>query len=622
MRWLCSIFVMGLSFIGFSQDEHPLPPADANLSSYQLQQWNDDLEYYQNDPMSLCESDPNVLADHPLLTFQQAVNLTYYTHRSGCILDWGELGNIKGFSREWIEIAKPYFTLAQPQSGFRFLPKYYTAKLRLGFKVNGPVNKGTTTGAYPGPSFQDGGSLILKAQPYEIGLRWQRDAEEPWLSIQRGIWDYWSGYAIWRPTSSASFGIGSYRLGFGTGLLVGSAFGGRRISSLSDLHRRVSSSRMSASAMESGQWTGFTSVYHRYPIGIRVAIGRSKLDARIESDTISTLYSTGWHRTKSERAFRKTVEAWNSFVELSYSLNNFKLSGAFNYIKLSHPYGGRKEYGGTSLHLQYLLGALHIESETAIDSRGRFALIGSVSKAIDDHTIGLRIENITLDYQPHPIQHPPLLVSGNGVLSMQAFWQTRFYGGETSLLLFAGRGLQKRSTPLEKWGWEWKISKRIHSVLWSSTARQTVQEGTSYYVVQRLEFNTPNPMVSLRWNGNFNRVNAISQSYAVQAIYTLKSHQITGQIYAYNDAGTGHNTWLYTPTTSMQMRIAALSGRGVGVSLKWTWELTNQHSVQIASYSDERVGAIERGSGNDQSRGNRSFSIVIEYHWKLGNRNS
>lgn len=622
MQRLYSIVCLAITIVSGAQEVQTLPPADANLSSAQLIQWNDELEYYLSSPMSLCESDPNVLAQHPLLTFQQAVNLTYYTHRSGCMMDWGEFGNISGFDQEWIDMARPYFTLNRPESGFRYRPKYYKAKLRLGIKANGPSNLGIQSGNYHGPAFQDGGSFQITAHPYELGLRWQRDAGERWSNFSKGIWDHWSGYLAWRPSSKWTLGFGSYRLGFGGGLLVGNAFGGGRISSPKDIHRRVSNTRLSASAMESGQWAGIQSTFTHNGVTSQVAVGREKLDARLSNDTITTLYSTGLHRTESERNYQQSVRAFNAFVQISYSHVNYKISGCINHIQLSHAYHRTRDYGGASVQLQYLIGAIHLESEMTIDYHGRYALIGSVSKNIDDHHLGVRFENVSLGFQSHPIEKPRLLFSGDGSRAIQAFWHTRFQDGETSVLLFAGRALKNRSEPEVQNGWEWKIGKRLYSVNWSSSIRQRNRGGTTYYSVQQIELSSINPKISFRWNSHFARLTSISHSYALQVSYSGNSHQFTARFYTYNDAETGLNTWLYTPTTSMQMSVSALSGKGIGFNLKWNWEISNHHRIQLAAYTDERIGAQFRGSGNDQTKGKRTFAIMLEYHLRLGTRNS
>lgn len=577
-----------------------------------FQIWKEELQYYQENPMSLQQTDVQLLASHPLLTFQQAVNLAYYIDRSGYILDWGELGNIQGFTETWIINSKPYFTLDFPSKGPRFIPQSIQTGVKWGNSIRFPFSEGIVHGEYLGLPFRDFGSLSIKANPYRFEIRWDRDIGEPY---SKKLFDHWSGFLSWKPQSSLYIHLGNYALGFGSGLLVGNSFGSGRIRSALQIHKKVSMSRPSASFSEFDRWTGLLLEYHLSHWKFQFATGHQYLDAKIEHDTLRMLYSSGLHRTTTERERKHSARAWNHFASVEYGNSFLQIAQGFQWIQIKDPL--QKPIGGTSLHLQTLLENIQLEGEVSIDFQGKFASIISVSSNFEQNHIGLQYGHVGKKYETALFRKPRLLFSGNQNLEIQAFWSHQSQRSQTSVLLYFGKIQKGVEWASVRRGWEFQWDANFTQFNFSGLFRSEINANQSFYLNQKV--NLPSySNFSFQYIAHGTNIHELAQTFVLQRELVIRSTQWLFQLFAHNDNMSGLPTWIYAPSTSMQMGMFTLRGNGWGMNVKGTAHIGTRHKLETTFRYQKLFNISKIGSGLDSRNGSHVWSFALEYHLKLG----
>lgn len=142
----------------------------------------------------------------------------------------------------------------------------------------------------------------------------EKDRGESWRPLREGVTDYLSAslaYTPVRPSVLTHLVLGDLRLTTGSGLLYGmdlsyytSVESGASLSTA-----RKGIVRPHRSFREGGYLRGAGFTLKEKELSLTFVAGIHPLDARIESDSIRTLYTTGLHRTDLQKRYRRTARA-------------------------------------------------------------------------------------------------------------------------------------------------------------------------------------------------------------------------------------------------------------------------------------------------------------------------
>lgn len=576
-----------------------------------LQEWLDESAYT---PFSIQQKNYAELEIHPLITHEQAINLAYYISHSGYLIDWYELCNVSGFTQEWIEANQSYFSLDIPQNNSTWKPQHVRAECTIGFRQSAPNSKGSTDGDFMGPPFQDGGRFILQAQPYTLSIRWQRDAGEPWRKFQNGLWDHNSWSLTWKPTSKFTLGIGDYRTGFGMGALTGMFFGGRVIRNTSQIIPRVGSTRMSASSSEFGLYRGLVTSFSLGKVHHTASVGWTDIDASWNSDSIQTIYTNGYHRTTSEAASANTLRAWRADWSGSFSFQNYRTSICINRIQYSAQYRRKSSFGGISLFQEALFRGTLISGEVAFNLKGKVSTILAAVMPIGDDNIGIQIRQNQRGFEPDikpATSYSSLLKS----TLVQLGWNHRIKKGEIHFTLFQAFKEEEARSGNSESGWNITLNKQMR--FWEFHTRISSRDSRYYctnYLVKTHGRST------FKLGGLIHYTKGVKPSSAASLEWQHRSiqHQFTVRIRSHETSESGLGLWMYQPSTSLQMGILSLTGKGEGLDVKWTWNISSHHRLQATVTIDNRRDLKTRGVGMDQTKGPVRLVLSVEYRLRLG----
>lgn len=583
---------------------------DNILTTSDLEILQDELYYYLDNPMSVQLRDPDELSKHPLITFIEAVNITYYTSSAGDFLDWGELTNVYGIDADWVKLRQPFLSLGRPAPEWiSSMSSIDVVQLSLGVKTDDPKKRGYLEQAYAGPAFQDQGRLRLEAGPFTGGLRWQRDAGEDWN--EQGF-DHISGYLLWTPSRKTHFSIGTHRLGQFTGLLRGGSFFSA-LPSGPNIHPKGGSTRPSDGANENELWNGLYGSHTKGKWQYSGFVGSINRDARIEDQTILSLPTGGIHRTITEIERRKNALFRTLQGQIRYNEGYWNLAYAAHLTTSELVFDERRHFGGQSIYLQWVRQHTYITSEWAMDLNGELALNAAMSYRAEKVEFGIRGHRIGRDYRSSLAPTNSPFINGSDVCSSTGFMTFHFSSISTSFALY--HALQANTGKIRS-GYQVDLSQKNYTSNWSLNWRtRRTENETRRYGRGSIEWVSGFVKTRFRTDLHFSKPSEIS--VAISGQFTHQKGTLKTRLLVFSHrAFTGLPLYLMLPSTTLQMRIGALHGNGAGSSvvLEKSW---GSHKIQLSVQYDRRTDVNKRGSGLDERLGADQWQIGLEYHLKL-----
>ncbi len=311
------------------------------------------LEELHNTPININTADRETLLRLPLLTESQADSLLAYRTQKRFLLSLGELQFISGFT----------YTDRRRLSLFAFagdsLQKAATLRQRLTkgqhelstlFHLPLYTRAGMASASeaeiheHPSRYYMGGNWASTMRYRYShasgtaYGLTLQNDLGEPFAKLQNYPYDYTSAYAVYTPINRKwRLLLGDYEVQAGEGLLAANRFYGGRTMLLIALptaggavrpHTSTDEDRFlrgAAATLTSGHWqhTAFASWRQR--------------DARIEHDSVRTLYTDGLHRSMTELTHRRTLNNITAGLRTEFRREGLRIGGTFIFDHYAQP---------------------------------------------------------------------------------------------------------------------------------------------------------------------------------------------------------------------------------------------------------------------------------------------
>lgn len=354
--------------------------------------WEDELEdlaYRLHEPLNLNVATRGQLEQFLFLTSLQVENLLAYVYAHGPMQTLYELQWVEEMDKRTIERLLPFVCVKPVDEGrgfpsWRSLLKFGKHEALFRFDVPFYRRKGYEKD-YLGPSWYHSLRYSFRRGDYvQVGFAAEKDAGEPFFALHdRKGYDHYSYYAVLRNLGRLKvLALGTYRLSFGQGLVLGNSFGLGKSFSLATSDYHVHGIRKHASTDEYNYFRGMAATVEAVR-GLEVSAFYSHrtLDGRVEDGTITSIDESGLHRTETEVEKRNVLALQLAGGNVAYR-NRFLHVGLTGiYYFFDRPYRPNlREYAkynlqgnrfyNIGLDYRYRLGRFGWTGEAALGKKG------------------------------------------------------------------------------------------------------------------------------------------------------------------------------------------------------------------------------------------------------------
>lgn len=389
-----------------------------------------EMMQYQKNPINLNTADGSFLRDLKILSALQVENLLAYRRVLGKFVSIYELQAIPGWDVQTIRKLRPYITVGNEVNIFADL----RTRLRGGdhtllVRVTQVLerSKGYLLDSSAAKNFYPGSPqrLVVRYKYVyknllQYGIIAEKDPGEQFFKgNQQSGFDYYSAHIFIRNLGIIkSLALGDYTVNMGQGLTQWQSLAFKKGPDITATKRQSAVLRPYNSSGEIN--------FHR---GIGITIGKQnweatvfgsyrKLDANFipadtltNEDIISSLQTSGYHRTQSEvddkHIQRQIAFGGNvafQFKKLHVGLNAIQYAFKYPLVKDAQPYNQYaltgKSFGNYSVDYSYTFKNMHIFGELAATEKTKFAFVNglliSVSANVD---MSFLYRNISRAYQ-------------------------------------------------------------------------------------------------------------------------------------------------------------------------------------------------------------------------------
>lgn len=387
-----------------------------------------DLQQYIKNPINLnyaSESDLRVLK---FITPLQVHQLQSYIAAFGKLIDVYELQAIPGWSLDLIRKIRPFITVSSNMPvmatlGSRLKNGENTLLLRSSDileKSKGYEKDSANESRYKGSPLK---FLIRYRYKYknllQYGITAEKDAGEQFLKGgQKSGFDFYSAHVFARNIGIVkTLALGDYTINMGQGLVQWQSLGFKKSADVLGIKRQADLIKPYNSAGEINFHRGAAITLSKNFLSLTGFVSLRKLDANFNVDTlnhedfISSLQTSGFHRTTGETADKNSQHQTAFGGNVSYNKNSFHaglnvIHYAFKYplIKADDLYNkysikGRS-WGNYSFDYSYTYKNIHVFGEAAIDKKGANAFVQGLLINVDAKVdLSFLYRNIVSAYQ-------------------------------------------------------------------------------------------------------------------------------------------------------------------------------------------------------------------------------
>ena len=387
------------------------------------------VQYIKN-PIELNYADAAELNQLRMLTPMQVQNFIVYRSLVGKLLDLYELQAVPGWDISTIQKLRPYINVSLQISAVD------AVKLRLKngehsflFRVSQVperskgylLDSSTTTNFYPGSPQK----LLVRYKYtyrnlFQYGIVAEKDAGEQFFKgKQKQGFDFYSAHIFVRKIGIIkSLALGDFTVNLGQGLTQWQSLAFKKSVDVINIKREAEVLRPYNSAGEINFHRGAGITLANKNWQLTVFGSYRNIDANLVSDTsqtqddfISSLQTSGYHRTKSERddkAIQQQLAFGGNFSYqykgLHLGINGIQYRFKLPLIKSAEPYNlyalSGKNFGNYSFDYSYTFKNLHFFGEAAFTSNFEKAFINGLLISASSHVdLSLLYRNISKSYQ-------------------------------------------------------------------------------------------------------------------------------------------------------------------------------------------------------------------------------
>jgi hypothetical protein len=383
----------------------------------------DDLERLSYAPLDLNRATREQLEQLPFLNATQINNLLIHIRNYGQLFSLNELAGVDGFNDETIRFLEPFTQLGAVESGPRKTVLNET-NLRMGQnleKVKGFMPNDAGERTYPGIDQK----IYLRHkttinQAFNLGLTAETDTGEYFFKENnRTGFDYYSGYAQYQGNKLLrNVILGDFQVKMGQGLIQWSGYGMRKSAETARVRYMGQGIRPYTSTDENASLRGVASHVRLGSIDLMAFYSNKRIDANVSAwdetgkpSEVSSLLTTGYHRTANERADEDVLREQLAGLSGRFTRNNFSAAVNANMLDYSLPFmPANKPYNefrfrGTSNYdlstdWTYMFNKISFFGEAALSkSNGKALLTGIEAQPANEFSYTLLYRNYQRNFQ-------------------------------------------------------------------------------------------------------------------------------------------------------------------------------------------------------------------------------
>lgn len=440
IRSLLILIMVTCSITLYAQDPKDLPvnpPIEQQLENLteggddietEDDQYLQDMQHFIRDPIDLNTAGETELRQLRVLTQLQIQSILSYRNLFGRFINIYELQSVPGLSISQIQKIRAYVTVSPSESlitslGHRFAHGDHSILARVtqtleqseGYRLNTSASS-----FYPGsPQKLFVRYKYIYKNLLQYGFTGEKDAGEQFFKgKQSSGFDFYSGHFFVRNLGIIkSLALGDFTINMGQGLTQWMGLAFKKSSDVINIKRQADVLRQYNSAGEIFFHRGAGITLRKNGIEGTVFGSIRKLDANFVPDTlnnndfVSSLQTSGFHRTKNEAA-DKNVQRQIAFGgNLAYNKSNVHLgvNGILYDFKLPirksadlynrYAISGEK-WGNFSVDYSYTYRNVHFFGEAASDKKFNKAFVNGMMLSVDSRVdMSLLYRNISSGYQ-------------------------------------------------------------------------------------------------------------------------------------------------------------------------------------------------------------------------------
>lgn len=420
----------------YPQREYDLERLSEEIFSIQDQDINYEMLYENlaqllSNPIDLNKASEEQLRALYILNEIQINNLIAYRNENETLLSVYELQAVEGFDEVTLSRLVPFVTIKPTeteiksliqrilteQNNYLLLRYNRTLEDKRGY-LNTP---GLTTNYKGSPDRYYSRFRVARANDFSLGITMEKDAGESLTWAPRAKqygFDYNSFHVqVLNKGIFKNITIGDYQAQFGQGLVLGGGFGvGKGAESITTARRSNTGFLPYTSLNESGFFRGLAvCIQPLRKITLSGFFSSNWTDGTSNTDStnlfLSSISSTGLHRTNNELQRRKIVSETNSGLIINYTHNSLEAGAVFHHTHFSLPvirnstlynqfYFQGSNNTNSSIYLNYAWNNIALFSEAAhtIDM-GNAYVIGLLTSLSQHFDLALLYRNYEKDFQ-------------------------------------------------------------------------------------------------------------------------------------------------------------------------------------------------------------------------------
>ena len=362
--------------------------------------WEDELEELSHrlqEPLNLNTATREQLEQFPFLTARQVEEIQAYIYIHGQMQTIYELQLVDEMDKRTIDLLLPFVCVKPVEKGSGFpspkeLLKFGKHEALARFDVPFYRRKGYEKD-YLGPPWYHSLRYAFRRGDYvQAGFAAEKDAGEPFFALHdKQGYDHYSYYILLQNLGLVkALALGTYRLSFGQGLVLGNSFGLGKSFSLATSDYRASGIRKHGSTGEYDYFRGVAATVQaarRWEVS--AFYSHRTMDGRVEEGAITSIDESGLHRTPSEVEKRHTFALQLAGGNVAYRGKSLQAGVTGIYYFFDRPYRPNlREYAkynlqgnrfyNVGLDYRYRLGRFGWTGEAALGKHG-YAFLNRLS---------------------------------------------------------------------------------------------------------------------------------------------------------------------------------------------------------------------------------------------------
>lgn len=381
-----------------------------------------DLEYYSENQLNLNVATREQLERLHLLTSFQIESLIAYRQKVGQIYSVYELLAIEGFNVSLADDLGNFVAFDAPGEVKRtYLKQEIDMRVSHlfekveGFKEDNAGEK-NFSGIQP--------KLYLryraeKGEKLQAGITAENDPGEDFFSgSNKSGFDFYSGFVSWKGNKALkNIIVGDFQAKFGQGLTLWSGYGGRKSTEAISIRTLGQGIRPYSSAEENSFLRGAAATFNLGDFNLTTFYSNKNVDANVTlTDSanrplvVSSLQTSGYHRTNNEIADRDVLNVQTAATNANYMYKQFSAGVSGVYQKFNLPlepdlalynqfYFRGKENYNVSANFLWILKRANFFGEAAVSkSGGKALLVGVEAQPVNEFGVSILYRNYAKDF--------------------------------------------------------------------------------------------------------------------------------------------------------------------------------------------------------------------------------